>query len=146
MESHYYRWRAAKFDLCSALMAIEQWGIFSVLYLLCHGASVYNDHLQGPLTLIPVAEQWSCHYLFFSSICRGWDSNTQTSVRMRGERSIRLRHRCGFPCRKRRLNVPCHNRYSTKKIPKSGIGLKAAVLCQWMRLYMSRRMGWKKSI
>ena len=36
---HYYRWRAANFDLCSALVAIEQWGFFTALpYLLWHGA------------------------------------------------------------------------------------------------------------
>ena len=31
---HHYRWRAANFDLCSAIMAIEQWGFFSVPHLL----------------------------------------------------------------------------------------------------------------
>ena len=35
-------WRAANFDLCSALMAIEQWGFFCVPHLLWHGASVYK--------------------------------------------------------------------------------------------------------
>ena len=44
---HPYRWRAAKFDLCPALVAIEQWGFFSVPHLLWHGASLYNGHLQG---------------------------------------------------------------------------------------------------
>ena len=37
------------FYLCSALKAIEQRGFFSVPHLLWHGASVYNDHLQGPV-------------------------------------------------------------------------------------------------
>ena len=32
---HHCRWRAANFDLCSALMAIEQWGFFSVPHLFC---------------------------------------------------------------------------------------------------------------
>ena len=41
---HHYRWRAANFDLCSALLAIEQWWSFSVSHLLWHGASVYNGH------------------------------------------------------------------------------------------------------
>ena len=36
---HLYRWRAANFDLCSALMAIEQWEFFSVPHLLRHGSS-----------------------------------------------------------------------------------------------------------
>ena len=40
---HHCWWRAANFDLCSALLAIEQWGFFSVLHLLWHGASVYNS-------------------------------------------------------------------------------------------------------
>ena len=48
--SHHCRWRAANFDLCSALMAIEQWGFFSVPYLLWHGASVYNGRLRVPVT------------------------------------------------------------------------------------------------
>ena len=45
---HHYRWRAANIDLYSALMAIEQWGLFSVPDLQWHGASV---HLRGPVTL-----------------------------------------------------------------------------------------------
>ena len=36
---YLYRWRAANFDLCSALMAIEQWEFFSVPHLLWHGSS-----------------------------------------------------------------------------------------------------------
>ena len=51
------RWRASNFDLCSALMAIEQWGFFSVPHLLWHGASVYNGHLRGPMILTPIAER-----------------------------------------------------------------------------------------
>ena len=34
---HHYRWRAEMFDLCSAIMAIEQWGFFSMLNLLSDG-------------------------------------------------------------------------------------------------------------
>ena len=54
------------FYLCSAHMAIEQWGSFSVPHILWHGASVYNGHLRRPvtLTLMPSIWQWSCHYLF----------------------------------------------------------------------------------
>ena len=51
------RWRAANSDRCSALMAIEQWGFFSVPYLLWHRASVYNGYLRGPVTLTPNAER-----------------------------------------------------------------------------------------
>ena len=54
---HHYRWRAANFDLCSALMAIEQWGFFSLPHLMWHGPSVYNGHIQGPVTLTPIAER-----------------------------------------------------------------------------------------
>ena len=62
----HYRWRAGNFDLCSALMATEQWGFFSVPNLLWHGTFVYNGHLRGPVTLVPIAKhlQWSCHYLY----------------------------------------------------------------------------------
>ena len=34
-----------------ALMAIEQWGFFSVPHLLSHGVSIYNGNLKGPVTL-----------------------------------------------------------------------------------------------
>ena len=53
---HHCRWRTANFDLCSALMATEQWGFFSVPHLLWHGASVYNGHLWEPEIFIPNAE------------------------------------------------------------------------------------------
>ena len=47
---NHYRWRAAKFDLCSARMFIEQWWFFSVPHLLWQGAFVTNGHLWGPVT------------------------------------------------------------------------------------------------
>ena len=40
LRRHHCRWRAA-FDLCSALMAIEQWGFFNVPNPLRHGPTVY---------------------------------------------------------------------------------------------------------
>ena len=49
----------ANFDLCSVLMAIEPWGFFSVPHLLWHGASVYDGHLRGPVTLTPIAERFA---------------------------------------------------------------------------------------
>ena len=55
--SHHYRWKASNFDLCSALIAIEQWGFFCVSHLLWHGSSVDNGHRRGPVTLVPVAER-----------------------------------------------------------------------------------------
>ena len=54
MSRTHYRWMAANVDLCSALTAIEQWGFFSVLW---HGASVYNGHLWGLVTITPIAER-----------------------------------------------------------------------------------------
>ena len=41
---------ASNSDLYSAIMAIEQWGVLSVPYLLWHGSSVYNGHVRGPVT------------------------------------------------------------------------------------------------
>ena len=54
---HHCRRRAANFDLCSALMAIEQWGFHNFPHPLRHGPTVYNGHLRGPVTLTPVAER-----------------------------------------------------------------------------------------
>ena len=72
-----------KFDLCSALMAIEQWGFLSVSNLLWYGAYVCNGHFQGPVTLTPSAERLVVELslpVFTTKICRGWDSNTQPSA------------------------------------------------------------------
>ena len=66
-------WSVANFDLDSALMALEHWGLFGVPHLLWLGTSVYNGHLREPLTLAPV--QWCCHYLFIDvDVCCGRDS------------------------------------------------------------------------
>ena len=76
------RWKAANFDLCSALMAIKQWGHFSVPQLLWHVTSVYNGHLRGPITLTPNAKCWEVELslpVFITKVCRGWDVNTQPS-------------------------------------------------------------------
>ena len=54
---HLYRWRASNFDPYSALVAIEQWGFFSVPYILWHRSSVYNGHLRGPVTFTPIVER-----------------------------------------------------------------------------------------
>ena len=45
------------FDLCSALMVIEQREFFSEPHLLWHWISVYNGHPRGPVTLTPIAER-----------------------------------------------------------------------------------------
>ena len=54
---HHCRWRDSNFDLCLALMTIEQWGFFSLPHLLRHVASVYNGHLWEPITLTPIADR-----------------------------------------------------------------------------------------
>ena len=76
----------------SALMAIEQWGFFSVPHLLWHGPSIvsrllwygpsiYNGYLRGPMSLTPVAERLAVELsLSVLTVCRGWDSNTQPSA------------------------------------------------------------------
>ena len=57
METPLILAKAANFDLYSALMTIEQWRFFSVPHLLWHGISVCLCHLQGPVTLTPIAER-----------------------------------------------------------------------------------------
>ena len=76
---HHCHRRAANFDLCSTLMANEQWWFFSVPHRLWRGASVYNGHLLGPVTLTPFAVELLLP-LFSTKVCRGWDSNTQPSA------------------------------------------------------------------
>jgi hypothetical protein len=41
---HHCRWKHAKLDLCSALRAFEQGGIFIVPHLLWHGPSFFRSH------------------------------------------------------------------------------------------------------
>ena len=81
---HYCRWRPVNFDLCSALMATEQWGFLSVPHLLWHGASVYNEHLLEPVILAyndkRLAVELSLPVLTTHKVCRSWDSNTQSSA------------------------------------------------------------------
>ena len=55
---HHSRWRATNFYLYSALIAIEQWGFFNVPHLLWHRPTLYNAHLRGSVTLIPIAERF----------------------------------------------------------------------------------------
>ena len=50
---HHYRWRAASFDLCSALMTTDQWWFLSVPHLLWQWPSVYKGNLRVPMTLTP---------------------------------------------------------------------------------------------
>ena len=108
---YHYRWRAANFDVCLELMNIEQWGFFSVPHLLWHGASNYNGHLRGPVTLIPFAERLAVElslHVFTTCLSRlGFEHLT---LRLRCERSHRLRHRRGKNLMKYdefQLHSPC---------------------------------------
>ena len=79
---HHYRRRAANFDLCSALIVIDQWELFCV-QLLWYGISIYNGHLWGLVTLTPIVERLAIELslpVFTTSVRRGWDSNTQPST------------------------------------------------------------------
>ena len=81
----HYQWRAANFHLhiCSTLIAIEQWGFFSVPHLLWHGTFNYNGHQRGPLTLTQVTGRLAVELslpVLTTYICHGWDSKTQLSV------------------------------------------------------------------
>ena len=79
----------ANFDICLTLMAIEQWGFFSVSHLLWPGdpfimvisEDAWHSHL------LPSVSQWICFYDF--GLPRlGFEH-------LRAERSNRLSHRCG---------------------------------------------------
>ena len=92
---HHCRWRTAKFDLCSAFLAIKQWGLISLTHLLWHGASVYNSHLWGPVTLTPIAERLEVDLslpVFTISVAAGIRT---PNPRLRDERSNPYRHRHG---------------------------------------------------
>ena len=95
--THHYRWRAANSDLCSACMAIEQWGFFSVPHLLWPGASVYNGHFQVPVTLTPNAERLEMerllHCTCFNDLRLSRLGFEHPTVCLRGQRSYPLRHR-----------------------------------------------------
>ena len=55
---YHYRWRTANFDLCLAVMAIEQWGFFNMPHPLWHGPTLYTGHLRRwHVTLTPAAER-----------------------------------------------------------------------------------------
>ena len=97
--SYYCRWRALYFDLCSALVAIEQWGFFRVPLLLWHGALFYNGHIQGPVTLTPVAERLASELslpVYDLGLSRLGFEHPIATFRMPGKRSNRLRQRRAF--------------------------------------------------
>ena len=49
-----------------------------MLHLLLHGTSLYDDHVQGPVILTPIAELSLID--FTTWVHHGWDSNTQPSA------------------------------------------------------------------
>ena len=61
---HLYRWRAANFDLCSALMAMEQWGLFSTYCDTGHPFIMAISDDARYSRLLPSVWHRSCHYLF----------------------------------------------------------------------------------
>ena len=67
-------WSWYKFWL--RFLLIEQWGFFSVLHILWHGASVYNGHLRGHVKLS--GWYWRCHYLFYDLQCRSVAAGIRT--------------------------------------------------------------------
>ena len=83
METSSLPVKGCKFDLCSVLMANEQWGFLSVPLLLWHGASDFNDHLRGPVThLLP-------------SVCLSRLRFEHQTFCLRGKFSNPLHHRRG---------------------------------------------------
>ena len=81
---HYRRWRATNFDLCSALMAIEQWGFFSVPHIYCDTGHPFKMVIsEDPWHSHPFAERLAMKLSLpvpTTKVCRGWDSNTQPST------------------------------------------------------------------
>ena len=61
---HHYRWRHANFDLCSALVVIEQWGS-----LTCHG---FCD-TRHPFIMVISEDPWHSHF------CRAFSSGAVTT-------------------------------------------------------------------
>ena len=88
------RWRAANFDLCSASWLLK---FFSVSQLLWHGASVYNGHIRGHVTLTPIAERLAVELslpVFTTGLSRlGFEHLT---FRLRVKRSKPLPNRRGY--------------------------------------------------
>ena len=83
---HLCRWRAANFNLCSAVMAIEQWGLLNVPHPPRHGPTVVISEDPWHSHLLSSVWQWSCHYLFLRLRSVATGDRTSISL-MRGERS-----------------------------------------------------------
>ena len=69
--------RTANFDICSALMAIEQWGFFNVPQLLSYGLTFYNGHLLRTRHTL-VAEHLAVELsqtVLTTLVCSNWGLN-----------------------------------------------------------------------
>ena len=89
---HHCRWRAVNFDLCSALMAIEQWGFFSVPDRLWHGASILMVISEDPYCWAFSSRAiTTCFY----DLALSWLGFERPTFRLQDERSSPLRHRRG---------------------------------------------------
>ena len=72
---HHYQWKAAIFDICSALMATDQRGFFCMPHLLWYRTSVCNGHLWGPVTLPNIAKRLAVELslpVLTTLVCRCW--------------------------------------------------------------------------
>ena len=92
---HHYRWRIANFDLCSALMVIEQWGFFSVPHPLWLGATyimvISEDPWHSHLHLERLAVELSLPVYDLGLSRLGFEHPT---FLLRGEGFNPLHHHC----------------------------------------------------
>ena len=80
--------KCSNFYLCSALMAVEQWGFFNVPHPLRHGPTVYNGYLRGPVTLTCVVERLAVELSYLFLRLRSVATGDRIPISsMRGERS-----------------------------------------------------------
>ena len=112
---HRCRWRAVNFDRCSALLAIEQWGFFSVAHILWHGASGFYGHLRGHVTFTPNANRLAME-LLLPDLGMSQLGFKHPTIRLRGKCSNPLRHRGGFNILWCLINIllPMFNKFSCK--------------------------------
>ena len=88
-KSVHCRWTAKFFHL--VLFTTEQGGFFSKPYLLWHGTPLLN-HLQGPVTITPVA---LCLAVELSFLLTWFYSNRDSCTRPAKDNAL---HRCGSCC------------------------------------------------
>ena len=81
--------KATNFDLCSALMAIEQWGFFSMPHILW---PVNNGHLRGHSHIFQSVLHEAA-FTWFNDLGLSRVGFEHPSLRLPGEHSNRLRHR-----------------------------------------------------